>query len=220
MIGTRLSHYTISARLGEGGMGVVYRAVDSRLNRTIALKVIASDAVADPDRKRRFIREARAASALNHPNIVTIHEIDEVDGVDFLVMELVDGQTLERLIPDGGLPVTQALDYAIAIAAALNAAHGAGIVHRDIKPANVMVADSGQIKVLDFGIAKLLDRIAEEGDQTTTGTVATQAGVTIGTLRYMSPEQAQGQPVDARSDVFSLGAVLYEMLAGRPAFAG
>jgi eukaryotic-like serine/threonine-protein kinase len=220
MIGTKLSHYTISDRLGEGGMGVVYRAVDSRLNRTVALKVIASREVTDPDRKRRFVREARAASALNHPNIVTIHEIDEADGVDFLVMELVTGQTLERLIPEGGLPVARALAYGVAIAAALEAAHAAGIVHRDIKPANVMVTDSGQVKVLDFGIAKLLDRIADAGASTVAVTAATEVGVTIGTLRYMSPEQAQGQPVDTRSDVFSFGAVLYEMLAGRPAFAG
>jgi hypothetical protein len=217
MIGTRLSHYTIDDQLGEGGMGVVYRAVDSRLNRTVALKVITADAVADPERKRRFIREARAASALNHPNIVTIHDIDEAGGVDFLVMELVSGRQLVRLIPPGGLPIERALDYAAQMIAALDAAHTAGVVHRDIKPANIMVTETGQLKVLDFGIAKLLD-LAVDGGATEAATVATNAGTLLGTLGYMSPEQAHGLPVDARSDVFSFGAVFYEMLAGRPAF--
>jgi eukaryotic-like serine/threonine-protein kinase len=219
MIGTRLSHYTISARLGEGGMGVVYRAVDTRLSRTVALKVVAGAALPDPALRQRFAREARAASSLNHPNIVTIHDVGEVDGVDFLVMELVEGHSLERTIPAGGLPVERAIEYALSIARALEAAHAGGIIHRDIKPANVMVTGSGHIKVLDFGVAKRIDLIAADGS-TVAGTIATEAGVTVGTLRYMSPEQARGFAVDARSDVFSLGAVIYEMLAGRPAFAG
>ena len=219
MIGTRLSHYAISAKLGEGGMGVVYRAVDTRLSRPVALKVVSGAALPDPALRQRFAREARAASSLNHPNIVTIHDVGEADGVDFLVMELVEGQSLERTIPAGGLPVELAVEYALSIARALEAAHAGGIVHRDIKPANIMVTASGHIKVLDFGVAKRIDLIAAEGS-TVAGTIATEAGVTVGTLRYMSPEQARGFAVDARSDVFSLGAVLYEMLAGRPAFAG
>ncbi len=220
MIGTRLTHYDISAKLGEGGMGIVYRAVDTRLNRTVALKVISSEAVADPALRQRFAREARSASALNHPNIVTIHDIGEAHGVDFLVMELVTGRSLQQSIPAGGLPVDRAIEYALDVARALEAAHAAGIVHRDIKPANIMVTESGQIKVLDFGVAKRLDLIADGEGSTIAQTVATEAGVAIGTLAYMSPEQARGVRVDERSDVFSLGAVLYEMIAGRQAFGG
>jgi hypothetical protein len=219
MVGSRLSHYAIGEPLGEGGMGVVYRAVDTRLNRTIAVKVLAAEAVADAARRQRFSREARAASSLNHPNIVTIHDVGEADGVDFLVMELVSGRPLGQIIPQGGLPIDRAVEYALRVASALEAAHAAGIVHRDIKPANIMVTDSGQIKVLDFGVAKRLDMLG--GDESTVAaTIATEAGIVVGTLAYMSPEQARGLPVDARSDVFSLGAVLYEMLAGRPAFTG
>jgi predicted Ser/Thr protein kinase len=217
MIGTRLSHYTVDRLLGEGGMGVVYRATDARLNRTVALKVVSHDAVADPERRRRFISEARAASALNHPNIVTIHDIDASDGSDFLVMELITGRPLNQLISPGGLPLDLALDYAAQILSALDAAHAAGIVHRDVKPANVMVTESGQIKVLDFGVAKRVD--LPQDAPTVAGTIATTPGVIVGTVPYMSPEQAHGLAVDARSDVFSFGAVFYEMLAGVPAFA-
>jgi predicted Ser/Thr protein kinase len=212
--GASLAHYRVGDRLGEGGMGVVYRAVDTRLNRPVALKVIAADVVAGQDR-RRLVQEARAASALNHPNIVTIHQIDEADGLDFLVMELVSGQSLDRLIPAGGLPLDEVLGFAQQIAAALEAAHAAGIVHRDIKPANLMVTGTGQLKVLDFGIAKHLVPAAEPDAATMTGAVMTRAGVVIGSLAYMSPEQAQGSTLDAQSDVFSFGIVLYEMLAGR-----
>jgi serine/threonine protein kinase len=162
MIGSRLSHHTLSAQLGAGGMGIVYRATDSRLNRTVALKVIAPDAIADPERKQRFLREARAASALSHPNIVTIHDIGEADGVDFLVMELVSGQSLDRLIPKEGLPIARVIEIGQQIASALEAAHAAGIVHRDIKPANIVVADSGQAKILDFGLAKRFDLLVSE----------------------------------------------------------
>jgi predicted Ser/Thr protein kinase len=218
MVGTRLSHYAIGEPLGEGGMGVVYRAVDTRLNRTIAVKVLAAEAVADPARRQRFSREARAASSLNHSNIVTIHDVGEADGVDFLVMELVSGRPLGQMIPKDGLPIDRAVEYGLRVASALEAAHAAGIVHRDIKPANIMVTESGQIKVLDFGVAKRLD-LLDDGS-TVAATIATEAGIVVGTLAYMSPEQARGLPVDARSDVFSLGAVLYEMLSGRRAFAG
>jgi eukaryotic-like serine/threonine-protein kinase len=217
--GTRLGHYEIVSALGAGGMGVVYRAIDERLNRTVAIKVISADMVADPSRKQRFIREARAASALSHPNIVTIHDVDEVEGLDYLVMELVSGQTLDRVIPHDGLPIARALEWAEQIASALDAAHAAGIVHRDIKPANIMIGESGQVKVLDFGLAKRLDRVLADGATTAAVSFASESGP-VGTFAYMSPEQAQGLPIDGRTDIFSFGAMLHEMLTGRPAFAG
>ncbi|MEX1246423.1 MAG: protein kinase [Thermoanaerobaculia bacterium] len=224
MIGQTLSHYEIQAKLGEGGMGVVYRARDTRLDRVVAIKVLRPETVGDPERKWRFVREAKAASALNHPNIVTIHDIDTADGVDFIAMEWVDGQSLDRRIGGRGLPVEEALSYAFQTADALAAAHEAGIVHRDIKPANIMVTPAGRIKVLDFGLAKLVERGgAEEGaadslSPTVTGEPRTRGGVILGTLAYMSPEQAGGKSVDARSDVFSFGSVLYEMLSGHRPF--
>jgi dienelactone hydrolase len=217
---SRLSHYTLGAALGAGGMGVVYRATDTRLNRTVALKVIAPDAIADRDRKLRFLREARAASALSHPNIVTIHDIGDADGVDFLVMELVSGRSLDQLIPKEGMPVERAIDIAIQITSALDAAHTADIIHRDIKPANIMITDAGQVKVLDFGLAKRLDGLPDQNLTTVAPTLATEAGMVLGTMAYMSPEQAQGLPVDGRTDIFSFGALLYEMLTGRRAFSG
>jgi serine/threonine protein kinase len=188
MIGSRLSHYTISAPLGAGGMGVVYRAIDARLNRTVALKVIAQDVVADPQRKQRFVRAARAASSLSHPNLVTIHDIGEADGVDFIVMELVSGQSLERLIHGERLPVQRVIEFGLQIASALDAARAVGLVHRDIKPANIMVTESGQVKVLDFGLAKRLEGIAAAGATAVTATVASEAGLVLGTIAYMSPE--------------------------------
>ncbi len=192
-------------------MGVVYRAEDTRLGRQVALKFLPPERVADPDRKRRFIREARAASALNHPSIITIHEIAEEGGADFIVMEHVSGRTLSQVVAGKPLPVKETLGYAAQIADALIAAHRAGIIHRDLKPGNVMVTDDGRAKVLDFGLAKLRE-LAPPGTESTLTLV-------VGTAAYMAPEQAEGQAVDARSDIYSFGAVLYEMLAGRRAFA-
>jgi dienelactone hydrolase len=235
MIGKALSHYKILEKLGEGGMGVVYRALDTRLDRAVAIKVLPTAAVGDAERKWRFIREAKSASALNHPNIVTIYEIDraplgEGEPVDFIAMECVEGEPLDRVLARRRLTVEEAVACATQMAGALAAAHAAGIIHRDVKPANVMVTPSGQAKVLDFGLAKLLDKSAAVAGAPTdslaaTITTATDApgtrqGAVLGTLAYMSPEQAQGQPVDARSDVFSLGSVLYEMLAGKRPFQG
>jgi len=222
MVGQSIAHYRIIEKLGEGGMGVVYKARDTHLDRFVAIKVLPPERVADPERKRRFVQEAKAASALNHPNIITIHDIASEGGRDFIVMEYVDGQPLDRLIAGRGLPAKEALGYAVQVASALAAAHAAGIVHRDVKPPNIMVAraPSGpcQVKVLDFGLAKLTERGAPS--ETASTLTATQQGVVLGTVAYMSPEQAEGRLVDARSDVFSFGAVLYEMLSGRRPFQG
>ena len=218
MIGQSLSRYTIEAKLGEGGMGVVYRARDTQLERTVAIKVLPPDQLADPDRKRRFIQEARAASALNHPAIVTIYDVGSERNTDFIVMEYVAGRTLDQVVPAGGLALKKGLRFAIEIADAVARAHEAGIIHRDLKPANVMVTDTGGIKILDFGIAKLLESTAPA--VVTKTAAVTQDGTTVGTPAYMSPEQADGQRVDARSDVFSFGSVLYEMMTGRRAFSG
>ena len=220
MIGSTLSHYSVTSKVGEGGMGVVYAATDIRLGRVVAIKVLPPAAIADEERRARFIREARAASALNHPNIVTIHDIDSVDGIHFMVMELVAGRPLSQVIPTGGLPVNTVLDYAAQIVSALKVAHSAGIVHRDIKPANIMVADDGRVKVLDFGLAKLAAREARPEESTVMVTDATAAGTVLGTVAYMSPEQARGLTADSRSDIFSFGAVLHEMLTGRRMIAG
>lgn len=213
MIGKTLGHYRITEKLGEGGMGVVYKALDTHLDRFIAIKVLPAEKVADPDRKRRFVQEAKAASALNHPNIVTIHDIDTADGVDYIAMEFLAGRTLAQTILPGGLPIATALECSVQIADSLAAAHAAGIVHRDLKPANVMVGEDGRIKILDFGLAKLALSHGPESSQTVTA-----SGAIMGTVSYMSPEQAEGRPVDGRSDIFSLGAMLYEMVSGVRAF--
>jgi Tol biopolymer transport system component len=222
MLGRTIAHYRVLEKLGEGGMGVVYKARDLHLARFVALKVLPADKVADADRKRRFVQEAKAASALNNPHIVTIHDINTVDGVDFIAMEYVAGKTLDRVIGRKGLRLSGALGYAIPIAQALAQAHAAGIVHRDLKPSNIMIGDSGAIKVLDFGLAKLTRLGGGEFDETATvgETGRTAEGEILGTVSYMSPEQAQAKDVDARSDIFSFGAVLYEMVTGQRAFSG
>lgn len=218
--GIRLGAYEIEAPLGAGGMGEVYRARDTRLGRDVALKVLPEETAADLDRLKRFQREARTVAALNHPHIVTIHSVEEVNGTHFITMELVEGSVLGRLIPRGGLPLDRFLELAIPLADAVAAAHEKGIVHRDLKPGNVMVDKRGMVKVLDFGLAK----ISDPGDDVQSSKMdtmsQTQAGLVMGTVPYMSPEQLQGQHVDQRSDIFSLGGVLYEMVAGAPPFSG
>ena len=217
MIGRTLGQYHILEKLGEGGMGTVYRAHDPRLERSLAVKVLRADLVADADRRKRFVREARSASALNHPNIITIYEIDQAEGLDFIAMEWVQGQTLDELIGTQGLNIQETVKYAIQMADALARAHAEGIIHRDLKPANVMVTDDGRVKILDFGLAKLVER--SEAAQPSE-TLDTGDGRILGTLSYMSPEQAEGRSIDTRSDIFSFGAVLYEMLTGKRAFPG
>ncbi len=213
--GARLGPYEILALIGAGGMGEVYKAKDTRLGRIIALKTLPAEKIADTDRKRRFLGEARAAAQLNHPNIVTIHDISEENGICFIAMEYVAGSTLDQLNTDGGLPAKDALKYASDIADALIAAHSVGIIHRDLKPANVIVTKDGRAKLLDFGLAQF---VAPSQDET--ATLRTLPGAIMGTAAYMSPEQAQGRELDARSDIFSFGLVLYEMLCGERAFRG
>ena len=226
MITKTISHYEILDRLGEGGMGTVYRAVDTRLDRPVAVKLLREESTASNENKKRFVQEAKAASALNHPHIVTIYDIGQDQGVHFIAMEYVVGASLAQLLARTKLSVNQALEYAVQIADALAAAHGAGIIHRDLKPANIMVSDKGTVKVLDFGLAKLTQKSDEDvAARASTETVSmaaqqTDAGTILGTASYMSPEQAEGRPADVRSDVFSFGAVLYEMVTGRLAFRG
>jgi TolB-like protein len=219
LIGRTLSHYHITAAIGAGGMGEVYRANDKKLGRDVALKVLSAQMVHDPNRLARFQREARSVAALNHPHIVTIFSVEEANGVHFLTMELVEGQSLERLIPAGGLPVERIVEIASALADALTAAHEKGIVHRDLKPANVMLTDDGRVKVLDFGLAKDV-RSDKSSDATQTFAGQTAMGVVMGTPTYMSPEQVAGRVLDHWTDIFSLGVILYEMASGRRPFEG
>ena len=220
MVGRTLMHYKVVAELGAGGMGVVYEALDLRLDRRVALKILPADKSDDPQRRARFLHEARTASALNDPHIVTIFDIFTVDDTDVLVMELVPGRTLRDILSDGPIPLAKALDVALQVAEGVGVAHTAGIVHRDLKPGNVMVTERGRVKVLDFGLAKLVGG-SSLADQTTMLAPATMAGMLLGTVDYMSPEQARGDSIDARSDVFSLGAMLYEMITGtRPFTSG
>jgi serine/threonine protein kinase len=224
MVGRRVQQYQFTEKLGAGGMGEIYKAQDTRLSRTVAIKVLPSAKSGDPDRRRRFLQEAQAASGLNHPSIITIHDVISEGDTEFMVMEHVQGKTLNDLIPKGGLRVPLVIKYALQMADALSTAHAAGIVHRDLKPANVMVTESGLVKILDFGLAKVTDP-GPIPDDDRTRTIANAAPLTVegsilGTVSYMSPEQAQGKKVDTRSDIFSFGAVLYEMATGSRAFEG
>ena len=224
MIGQTLKNYVIEEMLGRGGMGVVYRARDTKLGRPVALKVLPPELVRDPERRRRFTLEARAASAVNHPAIAQIYEIVEEGDVTFIVMEYVEGATLRQLIGRKEIDLASAVDVGVQVAEALAKAHGAGIVHRDIKSDNIMVTKDGHPKILDFGLAKLLDPVSGQDDpgrsQAATVAAATQGGVIMGTVAYMSPEQARGLPADRRSDIFSFGIVLYEMSVGKLPFEG
>src|SRR5262245_32274322 len=213
--GTRLGSYEVIDSLGSGGMGEVYRARDIRLDRLVAIKVLPEPFVADPDRVSRFQREAKALAALNHPNIVAIHDVGVSGATTYAVMELLDGQTLRDRLGAGLLPPRKAADYAAQIARGLAEAHARGIVHRDLKPQNVVVSPDGRVKVLDFGLALQGGAAVSASDVTR---ARTDAGLVLGTVGYMSPEQVRGDPVDFRSDIFALGSVLYEMLSGRRAF--
>jgi serine/threonine protein kinase len=217
----RFGHYEILEKLGAGGMGEVYRARDLTLGRAVAIKVLRRSTSRDPDRLARFEQEARSASALNHPNIVTIYEIGTVDAIRYIAMELVEGRTLRKILLDGPLVTRRALQFAAQAAGGLAQAHEAGIVHRDLKPENIMVTGDGRLKILDFGLAKLVAPAADENSPTESGEVyGTEPGRILGTVGYMSPEQAEGRSLDFRSDQFSCGAILYEMATGRPAFRG
>src|SRR3990172_8418010 len=222
VIGRSLSHYKVLEELSRGGMGIVYRALDVKLEREVAVKVLPPELVRDEERKRRFLQEARAAASLKHPNSAVIHEVDEVDGVTFLVMELIEGEKLSDRLARERLPFSRALALAVEVADGLSRAHERGIVHRDLKPGNIMVTEDGLAKIIDFGLAKLIEPLHDLHEKTseleTAAKVETRAGQVMGTLAYMSPEQARGRKIDHRSDLFSLGVVLYEMLTGAAPF--
>src|SRR6266705_760912 len=229
MIGQTLSHYRIVSKIGAGGMGEVYLAEDTRLGRKVALKLLPESLTADDQSNRRFVQEARAASALNHPNIITIYDIASDGQHNFIAMEYVEGETLRAVVSRGKVELRRAAELAAQAASGLAAAHEAGIVHRDIKPENLMLARAGQVKILDFGLAKLVERrrASLASTELTTATylkpapaAETEAGMLIGTVAYMSPQQAEGGALDSRTDVFSLGVVFYEMLTGRRPFEG
>jgi serine/threonine protein kinase len=222
LIGRQLGHYQILSLLGVGGMCEVYMAEDVILGRKVALKILPAEFIRDQDRLRRFRQEARAASSLNHPNIITIYEIGETDGIHFIATEFIDGQTLRQRSAQGRLELFAALDIGVQTAAALSAAHEAGIAHRDIKPENLMLRPDGYLKVLDFGSSKLTEQRTPGGSSETSAMarVRTAPGIVMGTINYMSPEQVRGLEVDARSDIFTLGVVLYEMLTGANPFTG
>src|SRR5499426_447838 len=222
-VGTKLGRYEIRSKLGEGGMGEVYLAEDTKLRRRVALKILPADIAARKDRMRRFIQEAQAAAALNHPNIAHVYEIDEFEGQHFIAMEYVEGATLREKIHREHTPLRKLMRYLQQVAGGLGKAHGAGIVHRDLKPDNVMITHDGYAKILDFGLAKLTEQTKPPGVESQATTAVIQQplstpGVVMGTVGYMSPEQAQGGAVDHRSDIFSFGCILYEAATGHRAF--
>jgi serine/threonine protein kinase len=218
--GTKLGPYEILSSLGAGGMGEVYRARDARLNRDVAIKILPTSFSSDPDRLQRFAQESRATAALNHPNILSIFDIGEDRGAPYVVSELLEGETLRDRLRNGPLTSRKAIDYAQQIARGLAAAHEKGIVHRDLKPENLFITNDGHAKILDFGLAKFTRLEADLSDESPTIQVATEAGTVLGTAGYMSPEQVRGKPADSRSDIFSFGAILYEMLSAKRAFPG
>jgi len=220
MIGRTLSHYKILEKLGSGGMGDVYLAEDTDLERRVALKVLPPELAESEERRARFQREAKAVAALNHPHIVTVHSVEHADGVHFITMELVRGKTLSELIPRKGLSLAKFLEIAIPLADAVAAAHEKGVLHRDLKPENLMLSDEGRLKILDFGLAKLKPEAGVTGVSELPTESRTGEGKIVGTVAYMSPEQAEGKSLDARSDIFSLGIVLYEMATGERPFRG
>src|SRR3989442_5215995 len=223
LLGARLGRYEVKSQLGAGGMGEVYLAQDTKLERKVALKILPADVAAHQERMRRFVQEAKSASALNHPNIITIHEIDEADSINFIATEFIDGETLRERLRSAPMKLGEVLDVAAQIASALSAAHAVGIVHRDVKPENVMLRRDGIVKVLDFGLAKLTERGPPDSVDTEAPTrpaINTEPGMVMGTALYMSPEQARGLAVHASTDVFSLGILTYEMVAGRLPFEG
>jgi len=223
MIGTTISHYKVLEKIGEGGMGEVYRAEDTTLKREVAIKVLPEQFTKDPQRLARFEREAQLLAQLNHPNIAAIHSFEHADNVHFLVLELVPGETLQERVAKGPVPVEEALELCRQIAEGVEAAHEKGVIHRDLKPANVKVTPEGKVKILDFGLAKAFEAESPVTDISQSPTLTeemTRAGVILGTAAYMSPEQAKGKPVDKRADVFAFGAVLYELLTGKRAFEG
>src|SRR5712671_4963812 len=219
--GVRLGPYEILDAIGAGGMGEVYRAKDTRLDRTVAIKILPAHLSNDPTVKQRFEREAKIISSLNHPNICVLYDVGSQDGVDYLVMECVEGETLAKRLEKGALPLEQVLKYGMQIADALDKAHRNGVVHRDLKPGNIMLTPTGA-KLLDFGLAKPVVPLASGATVTAAAlsSPVTEQGTIIGTFQYMSPEQVEGKELDGRSDIFSLGAVLYEMLTGQRAFSG